>query len=175
MLIRFTNADLEQIDDAARQMAAYVAEHPESLPNRARDPYTAFRYGLRGEWAVSDALELERRGPVIGSDGGTDLIAPNGQSLAVRYRNRIDGALMVFESHPVRADVMILCVCAGIGTVRIVGAISTVRFYADAQRCDYGHGPTCSVEQEQLTPWESAAIRLHRAAGTGGGLGRWRR
>ena len=160
---RASPADAEAIVRAAQALADADGGRPRaSMPNRTKDTFTAFVQMLIGEWAVADDLGLERLAYIHpNGDGGVDLVAPSGHTLAVRYAGYATGRLMAFDNHEVHADVMILVVRHGHDFVaRIAGATSTARFYEIAEPIDVGHGPSRSVTQRQLTAWVRARPRL---------------
>lgn len=157
-IMQMTQADDNDMRALAWKQAEWDAAHPKTraMPNRTGDSFKNFYRGLRGEWPVADDLGRPRRRHWTGSDGGVDLIAPSGHTLAVRFRQPRDGWLMAFDNHRVKTAVMILVVDHGPLCVRIVGAISTDRFYAIATPIDKGWGPSHQVPQDALMQWVEA-------------------
>lgn len=155
----FDDGDMDAMRDAAEVRAATAAAIDRET---GRVPLNIFRPdrvachvdGFKGEWAVADSLGVERPVNVSGrADDGTDLRAPCGARVAVRFTPYLTGRLMCPVNRPMTADVAVLVVGLGDRAVGIIGGTTVARFNRVAHLGEFGFGPTRWLGQDELSEW----------------------
>jgi hypothetical protein len=162
MIVAFTKADLSEMERLGCEKLANANRLGTPHINRFRqDRIEGYVDGFKGEWAVADALGIPRDPNVTGrADDGADVRLPDGAGINVRFTPYKTGKLMCPANRPIKAKWAVLVV----GTddpmrVRIIGGVSTRKFYEFAHTKDFGYGETRFMEQDELTPWEKIAQR----------------
>lgn len=151
-VVCFTLDELDEIAELARKNLVFTEQNPHlKRQSQAFGRKTGDRYfvGFAAEWAVSDALGIERTQRVGPSRKGN--LTALGFRLDVRFRTK--PPLMYHVDKPLKADYAVLVLARDGVSVRIAGAISRIDFVRHAVLKDVGHGPSLCVNVGDLMPW----------------------
>lgn len=163
-LISFTPSDMREIDELGRGCldahdAKERAGFPRKKANTGERTPDMEKLRIQGEWAVADALSVDRPVGEMGvADEGWDVVASSGITIDVKTANEPNGSLCVENykrtSFP-SPDCYVLVVTTDDESVlRIVGGVRFSLLWKHGRDAvKFITAPNTYLDQSELIPW----------------------
>jgi hypothetical protein len=131
------------------------------LENKKQSRVEANQLGFMAEFAVAKVFDLDKPGLNITSDGGADLWW-NDRSIDVKFTNRLDDGLLIFDSEDsFGADLAVLVAKTPRKKVfRVLGWVDKDTFVSGNVSHDFGYGPRLVMKADDLFPVEEMWLRM---------------